>query len=210
MFYSYVEVRDWLESFIPLVYGKSEFGLVRIENLLKKLGNPEKKFKSIHVGGTSGKGSTAFYVLRLLEFSGYKVGLHISPHLNYIGERMQINGKNISVKRLVSLVNEIKPVVDEIISKQPQITPSYFEILVAISFLYFAKEKVDLAVVEVGLGGRLDATNVLSPEVSVITNIGKDHTEILGDTVEKIAREKAVAEKNSFDRKSARFITQTL
>ena len=104
---------------------------------------------------------------------------------------MQINGKNISVKRLIDLVNEIKPVVDEIISKQPQITPSYFEILVAISFLYFAKEKVDFAIVEVGLGGRLDATNVLVPEVSVITNIGLDHTEILGDTIGKIAREKA-------------------
>lgn len=191
MLNDYYECREWLESFIPLVYGKSELGLLRIENLLKKLGNPEKKFKSIHVAGTSGKGSTAFYILQLLKFSGYKVGLHISPHLNYIGERMQINGKNISVKRLVRLVNVIKPVVDDIKSKQPQITPSYFEILVAISFLYFAKEKVDFAVVEVGLGGRLDATNVLLPEVSVITNIGLDHTEILGNTLEKIAGEKA-------------------
>ncbi len=219
MLKNYVEVRDWLESFIPLVYGKSELGLARIENLLKNLGNPQKKFRSIHIAGTSGKGSTAFYVSRLLvarsqrpfdksqgkpetrenkntgnwklETGNLKIGLHVSPHLNYIGERMQINGKNISVKRLVRLVNEIKPVVDDIISKQPHLTPSYFEILVAVSFLYFAKEKVDYAVVEVGLGGRLDATNVLSPEVCVITNIGKDHTEILGDTVEKIAREKA-------------------
>ncbi len=210
---SYTEVRDWLESFIPLVYGKSELGLSRIENLLKKLGDPQKKFKSIHVAGTSGKGTTAFYIARLLmqvsrdqrpetrvsKNSGnrqlaagnLKVGLHVSPHLVYIGERMQINGKSIPVKRLVSLVNEIKPVVDEIKSKQPHLTPSYFEILVAISFLYFAKEKVDYAVVEVGIGGRLDATNVLMPQVSVITNIGLDHTEILGNTFSKIAKEKA-------------------
>ncbi len=225
MFKSYIEVRDWLESFIPLVYGKEELGLARIENLLEKLGNPEKKFKSIHVGGTSGKGSAAYMIARLLQcvsesvksVSQYKsvnqyvgtdntedtdppihrhtdspkIGLHVSPHLNYIGERMQINGKNISVKRLVRLINEIKPVVDDIKSKQPQITPSYFEILVAVSFLYFAKEKVDFAIVEVGLGGRLDATNVLLPKVCVVTNIGLDHTEVLGNTIEQIAGEKA-------------------
>lgn len=191
MLNNYYECREWLESFIPLVYGKEELGLLRIENLLGKLGNPHKKYKSILIAGTSGKGTTAFYTSRILEFAGYKVGLHVSPHLVYVGERMQINGKNISVKRLVGLVNEIKPVIDEIKSNQPQITPSYFEILVAISFLYFADEKVDFAVIEVGLGGRLDATNVLLPEVSVITNIGLDHTEILGKTIEKIAEEKA-------------------
>ena len=191
MLKNYVEARNYLESFIPLVWGKEELGLRRIENLLEKLGNPEKKFKSIHVAGTSGKGSTAFYISRLLLKNGLKVGLHVSPHLVNIGERMQINGMPIKVERLVGLVNEIKPVVDDIKGKQPELTPSYFEILVAISFLYFAKEKVDWAVVEVGLGGRLDATNVLLPEVSVITNIGLDHTEILGKTLEKIAWEKA-------------------
>jgi len=193
-----------LESFIPLVYGKEELGLARIENLINKLGNPQKSFKSVLVGGTAGKGSTAFYVSRLLEEYGLKVGLHISPHLIYIGERMQIfqsqisnlksqrlKGNAIPVKRLVGLVNEIKPVIDDIKSKQPELLPSYFEILVALSFLYFAKEKVDWAVVEVGLGGRLDATNILVPEISVITNVGLDHTEILGDTIEKIALEKA-------------------
>lgn len=228
MFTKYVEVRDWLEGFIPLVYGKEELGLSRIENLLEKLGNPQNKFKSIHVGGTSGKGSTAYYIARLLqfsensdnsenqktrrnlkvgksdkseslkvrsteysEFSGLKIGLHVSPHLIYVGERMQINGENIPAKRLIELANEIKPVIDDIATKQPQLLPSYFEILVALAFLYFAKEKVDYAVVEVGLGGKLDATNVLGPEISVITNVGLDHTEILGDTVEKIAKEKA-------------------
>ncbi len=237
MFKDYVEVREWLESFIPLVYGKSELGLARISNLLLKLGNPQKKFKSILVGGTAGKGSTAFYISRLLQFAGpvrtfppvsahlldksngdqknsvelcavlpagrqggspsssatrnYKIGLHLSPHLIYIGERMQVNGVPISFRRLVGLVNEIKPVVDGIKSKQPELTPSYFEILVALSFLYFAKEKVEWAIVEVGLGGRLDATNILESEISVITNVGLDHTELLGDTVEEIALEKA-------------------
>lgn len=230
MFKNYAETRDWLESFIPLVYGKEELGLARITELLNRLGNPQNKFKSIHIGGTAGKGSTAFYTARLLEFAGpvsrflptsarsnpktngkreenlelraggdpsttatrkFKVGLHVSPHLSYIGERMQINGRAIGERRLRRLIGEIKPVVEAIQKEKPELTPSYFEILVAASFLYFAQEKVDWAVIEVGLGGRLDATNVLMPEVAVITNVGLDHTEILGDTVEKIAWEKA-------------------
>lgn len=190
MFKDYLEVRDWLESFIPQVYGKENLGLLRIEELLKRLGNPEKKFKSIHIGGTSGKGSCTFYISQILKESGYKVGLHISPHLSYVGERMQINNKPIEESRLVGLMGEIKPAVEAMRGCQVGL-PSYFEILVAVSFLYFAKEKVDFAVVEVGLGGRLDATNVLEPEISVITNIGLDHTEILGNSIEKIAKEKA-------------------
>ncbi len=222
---NYYEVRDWLEDFIPQVYGKKELGLARIENLLKLLGDPQTKFRSILIAGTSGKGSTAFYIARLLEFSensgnsdgqkrqrirkseklinlkiqnsessefsGKKIGLHISPHLVYIGDRMQINEKPIAVKRIVGLVNQIEPVIDAIGVSQPELLPSYFEILVALSFLYFAKEKVDIAIVEVGLGGRLDATNVLQPLITVITNVGLDHTELLGDTIEKIAKEKA-------------------
>lgn len=245
MFETYFEVRSWLESFIPLVWGKEELGLRRIENLLEKLGNPQKKFKSILVAGTSGKGSTTFYIARLLQcvsvsvrsvnwYSGKfvnqyvstddtdgadspKIGLHVSPHLVDIRERMQIfsssvipvsgtrpeslpkndsgygqNDSNLMpMSRFVGLVNEVKAVVDDIIAKQPQQTPSYFEILVAMSFLYFAQEKVDWAVVEVGLGGRLDATNILQSRIAVITNVGLDHTEILGDTIEKIAWEKA-------------------
>lgn len=192
----YLEARDWLESYIPLVYGKEELGLARIEELLKRLGNPQNKFKSIHVGGTSGKGSTAFYISRLLRLSvngsrKEKVGLHISPHLNFIGERMQINGEPIPVEKLIKLIDLIKPAVEAIQTEKSELTPSYFEILVALSFKYFADEKVDWAVVEVGLGGRLDATNVLLPKVSVITNIGMDHTEILGKTIEAIAYEKA-------------------
>ena len=113
------------------------------------------------------------------------------PHLVYIGERMRVQGIEIRVKRLVNLINEIRPIVERIKKEKPNLTPSYFEILVASSFLYFAKEKVDFAVVEVGLGGRLDATNILEPELSVITNVGLDHTDILGNTIGMIAFEKA-------------------
>ena len=194
MFKDYFEVRKWLESYIPQTYTKKELGLGRIKYLLKLLDNPQDKFKSIHVAGTSGKGSTAFYISRLLKESKsqrVKVGLHLSPHLVDIRERLQINGKLVPMNRFIKLLNEIKPVVEVIQKSKPELTPSYFEILVAASFLYFAQSKVDWAVVEVGLGGRLDATNVLNPEVSVITNIGLDHTDILGKTIEEIAREKA-------------------
>ena len=194
MFKDYFEVRKWLESYIPQTYTKKELGLGRIKYLLKLLDNPQDKFKSIHVAGTSGKGSTAFYISRLLKESKsqrVKVGLHLSPHLVDIRERLQINGKLVPMNRFIKLLNEIKPVVEVIQKSKPELTPSYFEILVAASFLYFAQSKVDWAVVEVGLGGRLDATNVLNPEVSVIPNIGLDHTDILGKTIEEIAREKA-------------------
>lgn len=219
-FADYYQVREWLESFIPQVWGRQELGLERIRYLLALLGNPERKFKSIHIAGTSGKGSTAFYVARLSESLNFsrnhlsktqgstsknlKIGLHVSPHLVDIRERMQIlqNQKSKSkyqkfheglmpVKKFLRLFNEIKPIVEKIQIEKPDLTPSYFEILVAATFLYFAKVQVDWAVIEVGLGGRLDATNVLAPEVSVITNIGLDHTEILGKTIEKIAYEKA-------------------
>lgn len=225
MFTDYYDIREWLESFIPLIYGKENLGLARIEYLLNLLGNPQNKFKSIHVAGTSGKGSCAFYTARLLSGSQFtvhssrklKVGLHVSPHLNYIGERMQIlqsqksrqgggrapvKGRKhkqeslISVDKLIELMNEIRPVVEAMRGSEVGL-PSYFEILVAASFLYFAREKVGFAVVEVGLGGRLDATNVLKPELSVITNVDLDHTEILGNTIDAIAKEKAGIIKSS-------------
>ena len=203
MFESYVDVRDWLENFIPQVWTKKELGLERIGYLLKLLGNPQNKFISIHIAGTSGKGSTAFYIAKLLEVSKVsnvskvskgrgtpKIGLHISPHLVDIRERMQINGKLIELNKFIKLIEEIKPAVESMKNSKVGL-PSYFEILVAASFLYFAQEKVDWAVVEVGLGGRLDATNVLNPTLVVITNVGLDHIEILGNKVEKIAKEKA-------------------
>src|SRR3990172_657457 len=240
MFKDYYECRIWLENFIPHTWTRKELGLERISYLLKLLGNPQNKFKSIHIAGTSGKGSTAFYIAKLLEYAGpvshsppasaqssqpsessrssepldlravgspsmtatrypstvnrkpltFKIGLHISPHLIDIRERLQINGKLIPMNRFIKLIGEIKPTVESM--KDSKVgSPSYFEILVAAAFLYFAKVKVDWAVVEVGLGGRLDATNVLNPELTIITNVGLDHTEILGTKVEKIAYEKA-------------------
>lgn len=208
MFESYYQVREWLEGFIPFTYSKKILGLGRIKYLLKLLDNPQHKFKSIHVAGTSGKGSTAFYIARLLresESKRVKVGLSLSPHLVDIRERMQIFGKEprnqetkkprleslMPMGRFLRLFDQVKPVVEKIKKTKSDLTPSYFEILVAASFLYFAQEKVDWAIVEVGLGGRLDATNILKPKLCVITNVGLDHTDILGKSIEEIAYEKA-------------------
>ena len=196
MFKDYYECRIWLENFIPQVWTRKELGLERISHLLELLGNPQNKFKSIQIAGTSGKGSTAFYIARLLqraketESQRDRVGLHISPHLVDIRERMQINGKLIGLNKFIKLISEIKPAVESMKDSRVGL-PSYFEILVAAALLYFAQEKVDWAVVEVGLGGRLDASNVLNPTLVVITNVGLDHIGILGNKVEKIAKEKA-------------------
>lgn len=180
----------YLESLIPKERAKEIYKLNRIRRLLELNGNPENSFKSIHIGGTSGKGSTAYITAALLKEAGHKVGLHLSPHLEKINERMQVNGKPIEDIEFAKLVNWIKPYVKKV-EKEGLGKPTYFEVLVALSFEYFKRKKVDIAVVEVGLGGTLDATNVLKPEVAVITNVDLDHTEILGNTVEKIARDKA-------------------
>lgn len=152
--------------------------------LCEALGNPERKFKSIHVTGTNGKGSTSHMLASILQTEGYKTGLYTSPHLKEFTERIKINGADISQEYVISFVNRVKPLIEEI-------QPSFFEITVAMAFDYFAFEKVDIAVIEVGLGGRLDSTNVITPELSIITNISYDHKDILGDTLEKIAWEKA-------------------
>lgn len=152
----------------------------------------------MHVAGTSGKGSTAYLINDFLVRAGYTVGLHISPHLQVLTERMQVNNQYISERDFIDLVHTIKPLVEEV-AKKGYPKPSYFETLVAMSFCYFASKNVDIAIVEVGLGGRLDATNVLKPLVSVITNISLDHTDILGNTLEKIAREKAGIIKEGID-----------
>ena len=161
-------------------------GLERITCLLEQLKNPHEQFKSIHIAGTNGKGSTAAMMASILKEAGYKVGLYTSPHLFDYTERIKINGQDISWQDFQEGLRVVKKVA-QIMKDQPTI----FEVLTAVAFRYFAQKKVDYAVVEVGLGGRLDATNVLIPEVSVITNIDLEHTEILGKTLAKISAEKA-------------------
>jgi dihydrofolate synthase/folylpolyglutamate synthase len=152
--------------------------------LCDALENPQKRFKSIHVAGTNGKGSTSHMIASILQTAGYKTGLYTSPHLKEFTERIRINGVEISRSFVIDFVNRIRPMIEKI-------APSFFEITVVMAFDYFASIEVDVAVIEVGLGGRLDSTNVILPELSIITNIGSDHKEILGETLEKIAFEKA-------------------
>lgn len=161
-------------------------GLERIKGLLNTLGNPQDKVPGIIIAGTNGKGSVAAAIASILSAQGYKVGLYTSPHLISITERIKINDGQISKPDLNSILMELKEVEEKL-----QIEPSYFEIITAAAFLYFAREKVDFNVLEVGLGGRWDATNVITPLLSVITNITLEHTEYLGDTIAAISAEKA-------------------
>ena len=165
-------------------------GLEKIQLLLDCLGNPEKDFKAIHVAGTNGKGSTVALTSSVLVEAGYKVGVFTSPHLKKITERFKINEVEISEYDFAIIGEKVLNVIDEL-AKNGHETPTHFEVLTAMGFLYFSMEKVDFAVIEVGLGGRLDSTNVLNPELCYITSISYDHTEVLGDTIEKIAAEKA-------------------
>ncbi len=158
--------------------------LTNIRILCERLDNPHTKFKSIHVGGTNGKGSVSHMLAAVLQTAGYKTGLYTSPHLYDFRERIRINGDMVSESFVVDFVEKTKPIIDEI-------EPSFFEITVAMAFDYFAAQKVDAAIIEVGLGGRLDSTNIITPELSVITNIGWDHTNMLGNTLREIAGEKA-------------------
>ena len=158
--------------------------LSRTIKLAKHLGNPHQKFQSVHIAGTNGKGSTSHMLASVLQESGYKVGLYTSPHLKDFRERIKVNGKFIPKKNVVGFINENRDFLTEN-------ELSFFEMTVGMAFDHFAREKVDIAVIEVGLGGRLDSTNIITPEVSVITNIGLDHTAFLGDTLAKIASEKA-------------------
>ena len=170
-------------------------GLKRIKTFLKSLGNPQDRLNLIHVAGTNGKGSTCALIESVLIRAGYKVGLYTSPHLVRFNERIRINGREITDKKVAELVERIKyrSQKSEVRSKQNSklSSPTFFEFTTAMAFLYFAEEKVDIAVIEVGLGGRLDATNVGSPIVSIITNIERDHEAILGSRITDIAFEKA-------------------
>ncbi|HLG23347.1 MAG TPA: folylpolyglutamate synthase/dihydrofolate synthase family protein [Candidatus Nanoarchaeia archaeon] len=161
---------------------KIKLGLENVKSLLQKIGNPEKSLKCIHVAGSNGKGSTCAMIFNALKNSGCKVGLYTSPHLKRFNERIRINDKLISDREIVDYYLRIKPHITN---------QSFFEIATAIMFLHFYEKKVDYAVIEVGLGGRLDATNVITPLISVITTISLEHTNILGKTIKEIAREKA-------------------
>lgn len=185
---TYQETVNWMFNQLPMYQsqGKTAYkeDLSNIIKLSNHLGNPENKFKSIHVGGTNGKGSTSHMIASILQEAGYKVGLYTSPHLKSFTERIRINGKEIQEDNVVDFIRKNKSFFEEN-------HLSFFEMTVGMAFEYFSKENVDIAVIEVGLGGRLDSTNIITPEVSVITNIGLDHVQILGDTVQKIAAEKA-------------------
>ena len=165
-----------------------------IGNIIKAckiLNNPEKKIKTIHIAGTNGKGSTAHMLASILQEAGYKTGLYTSPHLKDFRERIKINGKTIDKKYIINFIKENQLEFEKI-------NMSFFEFTVAMAFNYFTESKVDIAIIETGLGGRLDSTNIINPELSIITNIGLDHTNLLGNTIEKIAFEKAgIIKKNT-------------
>ena len=185
---NYEEVEKFLFSQLPMYQrlgGKAiKTGLENITAFCKALGHPEKQFKSIHIAGTNGKGSTAHFLASVLQEAGYKVGLHTSPHLKDFRERIKINGEMISKEEVVSFVEDNFAFTESL-------QPSFFEWAVALSFDHFAKNKVAIAIIETGLGGRLDSTNIIVPEVSVITNIGLDHCQFLGNDLASIAGEKA-------------------
>ncbi|MBG7610946.1 bifunctional folylpolyglutamate synthase/dihydrofolate synthase [Polaribacter sp. BAL334] len=185
---NYQETLQWMFAQLPMFQrvGESAFkkDLTNTLAFSKELGFPEKKFKSIHVGGTNGKGSTSHMLASILQEAGYKVGLYTSPHLKNFTERIRINGKEIPKRSVTAFVNTHK----DFLESQKL---SFFEMTVGMAFDYFANEKVDIAVVEVGLGGRLDSTNIITPLVAVITNIGYDHMQFLGETLPEIAGEKA-------------------
>ena len=171
------------------MHGAKKDGLRNITALMDYLGNPQRSYRAVHVTGTNGKGSICAYCQRMLMAAGYKVGMFISPYIESFNERFQIDEANIPDDELIACVELVKAAVERMVA-DGRTHPTWFEINTAIGFLYFARQKVDFAVVEVGVGGRLDCTNILLPEVSVIGSISLDHTKILGDTLEKIAYEK--------------------
>jgi len=184
---NYQETLDYLFNALPMFQriGAAAYktDLNNTIALCEELGNPHHKFKSIHIAGTNGKGSTSHSLAAVLQSAGYKVGLYTSPHLKSFRERIKINGQDITEGAVVDFVHKHKGFMETL-------QPSFFEMTVGMAFSYFAEQDIDIAVVEVGMGGRLDSTNIISPMLSIITNIGMDHTQFLGDTLPKIAGEK--------------------
>ena len=183
---NYKKSIDWLYSYEKFGI---KLGLERISYICKKLGNPQDKYKIIHVGGTNGKGSVCRFLQSILTLNGYKVGVYLSPHLQRFSERFLIDGDEIPEDDIVVLIEKIKPIIDEMIKNKN--IPTFFEIVTALAFQYFNDKKVDFAIIEVGLGGRFDATNIVKPVVSVITNVTFDHQDRLGKKIEEISFEKA-------------------
>ncbi|SHN01015.1 dihydrofolate synthase / folylpolyglutamate synthase [Salegentibacter salegens] len=191
---AYTKTVNWMFQQLPMFQrvGAQAFkkDLSRTVKLAEHLDNPHKNFKSVHIAGTNGKGSTSHMLASVLQEAGYKVGLYTSPHLKDFRERIKVNGKFILKKNVVGFINEHKEFL-------VQNELSFFEMTVGMAFDYFSRVKVDIAIIEVGLGGRLDSTNIITPEVSVITNIGLDHTAFLGNTLPEIASEKGGIIKNN-------------
>lgn len=185
---NYKETLDFLYSKLPIYQRTGEAAYKKdtknIKIICNHINNPHEKIKFIHIGGTNGKGSTANILSEILKKQKLKIGLYTSPHYQDFRERIQINNKKIDKKFVTNFIQKINPIFKKI-------NPSFFEVTVALAFYYFYKKKVDLAIVEVGLGGRLDSTNIINPIVSVITNVSLDHTNILGNNIKKIAYEKA-------------------
>ena len=192
---NYKDTISYLYEKLPMYQRSGRIAYKKdIGNIIKAskiLGNPHLDFKSIHIAGTNGKGSTSHMISSVLQEAGYKVGLYTSPHLKDFRERIKINGNMISEGSVINFIKKYK-------SNFEKIHMSFFELTVAMAFNYFSEENIDIAVIECGLGGRLDSTNIISPEISVITNISLDHTDLLGDTLEKIAIEKSgIIKKNT-------------
>ncbi len=185
---NYQETLDYLYSRLPVFQniGARAYkpGLHTTQQLCNALGNPQNRYPTIHVGGTNGKGSTSHMLAAILQSAGYKVGLYTSPHLKSFTERIKVNGKEVEENFIVKFIADNLSNID-------RSSPSFFEVTVAMAFSYFAECEVDVAVIEVGMGGRMDSTNIINPILSVITNVSFDHTQYLGDTLVKIAGEKA-------------------
>jgi len=185
---NYQETLDWMFAQLPMFQRKGQAAYkANLDNTLKLdayFGHPHKSFKTVHVAGTNGKGSVSHFLASCLQEAGYKVGLYTSPHLKDFRERININGEHVSEQFVIDFIGDNEQLFSEI-------RPSFFEMTVAMAFNYFAQEEVDYAIIETGLGGRLDSTNIILPELSVITNISLDHTALLGDSLSQIALEKA-------------------
>lgn len=188
VFRDFAEVRDYLYG---LRSHGAKYGIDRMRLLVERLGHPERSYPLIHVAGTNGKGSTVAILESVLRAAGYRTGMFTSPHLIYQGERVQVNREILPHQEIVRYTNELRPVAEAMGAKDPDDHPSFFEFMTAMAFLRFAERAVDVAIIETGLGGRLDATNVVQPDLCVVTSIGMDHTELLGETLEAIAGEKA-------------------